>query len=148
TRYHPDDIAGRLLAASSSRFGDQWEILSLPALAKANDPLGRAEGEPLWPEWQSKQELLRIKNQPSMSARLWAALYQQEPVAESGNIIQRAWFKLWRSKEPPECKYIIQSWDTALSKDNKAAYSSCLTFGIFDEPETGMPAMILLSRWR
>lgn len=148
TRYHPDDIAGRLLAGSSAKFGDQWEVLSLPALAKAGDPLGRVEGEALWPEWQSKKELLRIKSQPSMTARLWASLYQQEPVAEGGNIIQRSWFKLWRSKEPPECKYIIQSWDTALSKDNRAAYSSCLTYGVFDEPDTGLPAMILLSRWR
>lgn len=148
TRYHPDDIAGRLLAGSSAAFGDKWDVLSLPALAKVRDPLGRTEGDPLWPEWQSKKELLRIKAQPSMSARLWAALYQQEPVAEGGNIIQRSWFKLWRSKEPPECKYIIQSWDTAVSKKDKSAFSSCLTFGVFDEPETGMPALILLSRWR
>lgn len=148
TRYHPDDIAGRLLASSGSAYADKWDILSLPALAKERDPLGRKEGDPLWPEWQSKQELLRIKNQPSMSARLWAALYQQEPVAEQGNIIQRAWIKLWRASQPPECKFIAQTWDTAVTKKETSAYSSCLTFGVFDEPESGLPAMILLSRWR
>lgn len=148
TRYHPDDIAGRLLAGAAGKFGDKWEVLSLPALAKPNDPLGRAIDEPLWPEWQSKKELLRIKNQPSMTGRMWAALYQQEPVLEAGNIICREWFKMWRSKEPPECKYIIQSWDTAVTAKETSAYSSCLTFGVFDEPETNMPALILLSRWR
>lgn len=148
TRYHPDDIAGRLLAASTARFGDKWEVISLPALAKENDPLGRAIDEPLWPEWQSKQELIRIKNQPSMTERMWAALYQQEPVSEAGNIIKRDWIKMWRSKEPPECKYIIQSWDTAITAKDNSAYSSCLTFGVFDEPDTGNPAIILLSRWR
>lgn len=148
TRYHPDDIAGRLLAGSSSQFGDKWEVLSLPALAKDNDPLGRAEGEPLWPEWQSKKELHRIKNQPSMTGRLWSALYQQEPVMEAGNIVKRDWIKLWRGTEPPECAFILQSWDTAVTDKSTSAYSSCLTFGVFTEPETNMPAMILLSRWR
>jgi len=148
TRYHPDDIAGRLIAGSAAQFGDKWEILSLPAMAKANDPLGRAIDDPLWPEWQSKKELVRIKNQPSMTGRLWAALYQQEPVIEGGNIIKRPWFKLWRSAEPPECKMIVQSWDTAVTAKDTSAYSSCLTFGVFDEPGTEMPAMILLSRWR
>ena len=148
TRYHPDDIAGRLLAGSSAQFGDKWEVLCLPAMAKANDPLGRALDEPLWPEWQSKQELLRIRSQSSMTSRLWAALYQQEPVIEGGNIIKRDWFKLWRSTEPPELKFILQSWDTAVTAKDTSAYSSCLTFGVFDEPGTNMPAIILLSRWR
>jgi len=147
TRYHPDDIAGRLLAGSAAQFGDKWDVLSLPALAKENDALGRAIDEPLWPEWQSKKELLRIKNQPSMSSRLFAALYQQEPVVEGGNIIKRDWFQLWRGSEPPECKYILQSWDTAITAKDTSAYSSCLTFGVFDD-ENGLPAMILLSRWR
>lgn len=148
TRYHPDDIAGRLLAGSNGMFGDKWDVLSLPAMAKPNDPLGRALDEPLWPEWQNKKELLRIKNQPSMTSRLWSALYQQEPVVESGNIIKRAWFKLWQGKEPPECSYIIQSWDTAVTAKETSAYSACLTFGVFTEADTGMPALILLSRWR
>lgn len=148
TRYHLDDIAGRLLAASNSRYGDKWEVFSLPALAKERDLLGRKPGEPLWPEWQSKDELTRIQNQPSMTPRLFAALYQQEPVAESGNIIKRDWIKLWKQSEPPELKFVIQSWDTALSKGNQSAYSSCLTLGVFDDPETGAPAAILLSRYR
>lgn len=152
TRYHPDDIAGRLLAASQQKYGDKWEVISLPAIAKENDPLGRKPGEALWPQWQNEKELHRIKNQAHMSARLWAALYQQEPYAEAGNVIRREWVKMWRSKEPPECKYIIQSWDTAATPSANAqkttAYSSCITLGIFDDPETKAPAMILLSRWR
>jgi hypothetical protein len=148
TRYHPDDIAGRLLAGSSAQFGDKWEVLSLPAMAKANDPLGREIDEPLWPEWQSKKELIRIKNQPSMTSRLWSALYQQEPVVEAGNIIKRNWFQLWKSSDPPTCNFIIQSWDTATTKKEHSAYSCCLTFGVFTDPKDGMPSMILLSRWR
>ncbi len=168
TRYNLDDIAGRLLAAQSSAYGDKWEVVSLPALAKPGDILGRAEGEPLWPEWQNKQELLRIKNQPHLSGRMWSALYQQEPVAEGGNVIKREWFKFWKFREPPECKFVLQSWDTAVTRNDKSAWSACTTWGIFDEyagtsedmmslpleerlklvGRESRPAMILLGTWR
>ncbi len=147
TRWHLDDLAGRVIASEGAG-GDKWEKIILPALAKENDPLGRKPGEALWPEWQSKEALERIRRQPAITERIWHSLYQQSPVSESGNIVKRDWIKLWRSNEPPECKFVLQSWDTALTNKEKSAYSACLTFGVFDEPETGMPAMILLSRWR
>jgi hypothetical protein len=37
--------------------GDQWEVISLPAIAESNDPLGRRAGEALWPEWENNDEL-------------------------------------------------------------------------------------------
>ena len=147
TRYHVDDIAGRLLAAeSSSPHADKWEVVSLPAIAKENDALGRKPGEALWPEWQSKEELLRIQRQPAMQGRMWSALYQQEPIIEGGNLVKRDWIKLWRETSPPECSFILQSWDTAVSAKKDAAYSSCLTWGVFEDDKG--PAVILLSRWR
>lgn len=148
TRYHLDDIAGRLIAAAKQKYGDKWEIISLPALAKDADPLGRKPGEALWPEWQNEKELHRIKHQPSMVQRMWESLYQQSPVIESGNLIKRDQIRIWNQKDPPKCHYILQSYDTAITGKNKSAYSVCLTFGIFNEPETGLPAVILLSRWR
>lgn len=148
TRYHLDDIAGRLLAASSAPHGEKWEVLSLPALAKDNDAMGRKPGEALWPEWQNKIALERIRHQPAMTERMWKALFQQEPVSESGNIVRRDWIKLWKEKSPPQCSFTIQTWDTALTASNTAAYSVCQTWGIFSDPDLGQPAMILLSRWR
>src|SRR6185437_7783738 len=50
TRWHVDDLAGRLLE-EAEHGGERWEVLSLPAEARADDPLGRAVGAPLWPEW-------------------------------------------------------------------------------------------------
>lgn len=148
TRYHLDDIAGRLLAAQSGKYGDKWDVVSLPAFAKENDPLGRKPGEALWPDWQDATELNRIKNQPSMTPRLFSALYQQEPVAESGNLVKRAWIQLWRESQPPQCEFIMQTYDTAVSAKAKSAYSVCQTWGIFNDPVRNLPAMILLSRWR
>ena len=54
TRWHPDDLAGRLLD------GDEpWRVVRLPALAEASDALGRAEGAALWPEWEDEAALAR-----------------------------------------------------------------------------------------
>lgn len=148
TRWHLDDLAGRLLAAQTSRGADQWEVISLPAIALRNDPLGRKEGEALWPEWQDLKALEAIRNQPAMTSRQWAALYQQSPVEAEGGLIKRAWFKPWKYRDPPPLLYTLSSWDTAVSNKDTSAYSACTTWGVFEEPETKLPAMILLSATR
>ena len=81
TRWHEDDLAGRLLEAE----GDQWEVLDLPAINKA--------GEALWPEWYDLKALNRIKD--TIGQREWSALYQQQPQPDDGTYFQRAWFKEW-----------------------------------------------------
>jgi hypothetical protein len=59
TRWHRDDLAGRLLKQEP----EQWEVVSLPALAEAGDPLHRAEGEALWPERFPVEQLLEKRSQ-------------------------------------------------------------------------------------
>lgn len=81
TRWHEDDLAGRLLESES----DQWTVLNLPAI--------NSEGLPLWPEWYDIAALERIKN--SVGAREWSALYQQQPQPDEGGFFQRAWFGTW-----------------------------------------------------
>tara|TARA_R110000751_G_scaffold18476_5_gene56204 strand:- start:1011 stop:2558 length:1548 start_codon:yes stop_codon:yes gene_type:complete len=148
TRWHLDDLIGRLLASEEQPGGDKWEKVILPALAKKNDPLGRKVGEALWPDWEDEKALARRRAQPSMTARQWESLYQQSPVLDAGNIIKREWIKIWNQKEPPKCEFILQSWDTAITSKNKSAFSVCLTFGVFKEDKTDIPSLILLSRWR
>lgn len=81
TRWHPADLAGRLLEAMHSG-GEQWDVVNLPALATAHDdPLGRALGEPLWPEWYDAEALKKIE--AAIGSREWSSLYQQEPVTGS-----------------------------------------------------------------
>ena len=79
TRWHPDDLAGRLLEA-----GDDWRVVRLPALAEAGDPLGRAEGEALWPAWEDRAALLRKRRM--LGERSFAALFQQAPMREQGRL--------------------------------------------------------------
>ena len=85
TRWHEDDLAGRLLADMAAG-GDQWEIISLPALAEANDPLGRAVGQPLWPEWEDIANLERKRR--AVGPRDWSALYQQRPAERQRHDLQ------------------------------------------------------------
>jgi hypothetical protein len=90
TRWHEDDLAGRLLADMAAG-GDHWEVISLPALAEADDPLGRTVGQPLWPEWEDEANLERKRR--AVGARDWSALYQQRPAPEDGDYFKLEWLK-------------------------------------------------------
>ena len=80
TRWHDDDLSGRLLEEQSVG-GDQWEVLSLPALT--ND-------QALWPEWYPLERLEQIR--AVLPARDWNALYQQNPIPDDGDYFKADWF--------------------------------------------------------
>ena len=109
TRWHEDDLAGRLLQAQKEG-GEQWEVISLPACAEAGDILGRPVGEYLWLNRFSKQFYEDAKK--ALGSMLWAALYQQRPSPASGQVFQRHWWKYY-SVMPTRFDEIIQSWDCA-----------------------------------
>ena len=81
TRWHEDDLAGRLLEHE----GEQWEVLELPALDK--------QGRALWPEWYDEAALERIK--ATIGLREWSALYQQQPQPDEGTFFRREWLSQW-----------------------------------------------------
>ena len=84
TRWHEDDLSGRLLQEE----GGEWHLISLPMCAEGqDDPLGRAEGERLWPEWFTDQMVLEAQRDPAV----WNSLYQQRPTADEGTYWQRSW---------------------------------------------------------
>jgi len=63
------------------------------------------------------------------------AQYQQEPTSDVSAIIKRDWWRVWEKDSPPFCSYTIQSWDTAFLKSQRADYSACTTWGIFEHPD-------------
>jgi len=89
TRWHDDDLAGRLLLEQDNG-GDKWELIDLAALAYPDDPLGREEGEALWPAWYPKETLEQIRR--TVGPREWSALYQQKPMEEEGAYFKHGWF--------------------------------------------------------
>jgi predicted phage terminase large subunit-like protein len=119
TRWHEDDLAGRLLNPEYGGKPDDWHILSLPAICEAEgDVLGRKIGEPLWPEHGYDVEWAEeIKD--AVGDRTWSALYQQRPAPSEGSIIRRDWFNYYYDLASlPKFDTIIQSWDCAF-KDKK-----------------------------
>jgi predicted phage terminase large subunit-like protein len=98
TRWHEDDLAGRLLAAE-----DDWEVLELPAID--------ADGKALWPEWYDEQALERIK--ATIGPREWSALYQQRPQPDEGTFFQRDWLTEWEAK--PHSQNIYGTSDYAVT---------------------------------
>ena len=98
TRWHEDDLAGRLLKAAARGEGERWDVLNLPAIAEEGetpDPMGRKPGEPLWPDITrylgmggvSAMEYLQSL-QLGMSEEAWAAQFQGKPgnAAKNGNV--------------------------------------------------------------
>jgi predicted phage terminase large subunit-like protein len=109
TRWHEDDLGGRLLSEMEAG-GDRWRVLKLPALAdSADDPLGRAIGDPIWPEWEDADALARKR--AAIGERDWAALYQQNPRPLEGSIFKVALLGT-ADAEPMRCK-AVRAWDLA-----------------------------------
>ncbi|MEJ0047572.1 MAG: phage terminase large subunit [Rhodospirillales bacterium] len=78
TRWHPDDLAGRLMEQGG------WSVLQLPALAEGGDPLGRDPGAALWPEWENREALLAKRS--ILGERAFATLFQQAPLHGTGGV--------------------------------------------------------------
>lgn len=122
TRWHNDDLAGRLIRlAKSDPEADQWEILNLPAIREdvdcKYDP--RLIGEALWPNKYNLAALTKIRKN---SARDWAALYQQRPTADDGNVIKATWFRYY-TVMPPRFDQVIDSWDFAVKDKSGSDYT-------------------------
>lgn len=110
TRWHEDDLAGRLLKLSKDDPGaDQWEVIEYPALLESlnvDDP--RKLGDPLWPGKYDLETLGKIK--ATIGSYDWSALYQQKPTPAGGSIIMRDWWRKY-AVMPSEFDEVIQSWD-------------------------------------
>lgn len=89
TRWHDDDLAGRILASETA---DEWTVLSLPAEAEVGDPLGRALGEPLCPDRFDAAALADIR--ATLGTWAYTALYQQRPLPAGGGMFRREWLPI------------------------------------------------------
>lgn len=109
TRWHEDDLAGRLIKRMLEETGDSWEILEYPAILGEGTPRERA----LFPDWFSLDDMKRRKH--NTDKRTWSALYQQSPQPESGEYFQRDWFRRYKMGEQPENLSIYMASDFAVT---------------------------------
>jgi len=146
TRWHDDDLAGRLLdlqgekgyyynekedkwiKGAQGQIGKKigkWKVVNFPAIAMQQEEHRKID-EALWPSKYDKEALLEIK--ASIGLRDWGALYQQDPVLAEGAEFQASWFKYW--KELPKTLRYVTTVDPAISKKATADDSVVLTAGI------------------
>jgi len=140
TRWADRDLSGRVLqdARNRDKF-DEWDVIELPAIMPS--------GKPLWPEFWPLEELMALKAELPVSK--WNAQYQQNPTGEEGAIVKREWWKRWEQDDPPNCQFVIQSWDTAFTKGERSDFSACTTWGVFYMNENPKdPHVILLDAFK
>jgi predicted phage terminase large subunit-like protein len=130
TRWHEDDLAGRLLAQDgSAEDGGEWHVLELPALDN---------GKALWPDWYDERALERIKN--TIGPREWSALYMQRPQPDEGGYFQRDWLKSWEKR--PQHLRVYGTSDYAVT-DGGGDYTVHRVWGVDEKGD-----LYRLAGWR
>lgn len=111
TRWHQDDLAGRILASEDA---PNWTVVRLPALAEEGDPLGRQVGAALCPQRYDVAALAKIRL--VLGEHSFAALYQQRPLPAEGGLFKAAWFaqRLTEAEVGP-LEALVRYWDKAAS---------------------------------
>jgi predicted phage terminase large subunit-like protein len=139
TRWGLLDLTGRLIDYQiKNPDSPRWEIVELPAILHENTESEKS----LWPEQWPLEALKSAKS--SMDPRYWNAQYMQQPTSDTSAIVSRKQWRIWQPDDPPECEYIIQSWDTAFETKTSADYSACTTWGVFYNEEENDNAQIIL----
>lgn len=122
-RWHEEDLTGKIEAQTAANpESDRWQFIRLPALAEApkgadpewRDPLGRADGDALWPEVWPKAMLEQVR--ASINPADWESLYQQNPTPREGGM-----FKIhdWRDRAfvDRSSLRLARAWDLASTED-------------------------------
>ena len=119
TRWHHDDIAGRLIKQMEED-GDDWHLVQFPAEAMEQEEF-RKEGDPLWEDKYNTEALERIKK--VSGSRTWSALYQQTPQLEEHALFKREYWKFYEKGKLPHVYRYVWSWDTAYKAGERNDYS-------------------------
>ena len=134
TRWHEDDLVGRLIDPKNSYYvpeeAGNWKVLSLPAIAVNDDPMGRKFGEPLWPE---RFDLDFLNQAKRLNPKGFSALYQGSPSPDDGDYFKREWLKFYTPSELPRNLRFYVASDHAVSTDQERDATCLLPVGVDDE---------------
>lgn len=145
TRWHEDDLAGRLMASE----GEKWTVRRYPALAEdvkarqifakknprivqdlEHDIVGREPGLPLAPTRFSRETLESVRD--TVGSMVWSAEYQGSPTAPEGNRFKRSWFEI--KDAAPAVGRRIRYWDKAGTDGSGARSAGLLLLKPDDDP--------------
>jgi len=126
TRWHTDDLVGRLLEAEE-KGGDEWEVVTFPGIAEEDEQY-RKMGEPLWPDKFDLETLENIKQ--NIGIYDWFSLYQQHPVASEAQEFHRDWFRYYSDEDLlGKDLYVYSVTDLAISKKEGADNTATVVLG-------------------
>lgn len=142
TRWHYDDLAGRLLAEDKRTGRNRWRVVRIPARADdPADPLGRSEGQVAWPErFRRTEDAERFYTdlEQDVGPVEWSAMYQQRPTMAEGAMFKGEYWSYYdpHTDMPAERMpnrgflYVVQLWDTAFKDKTRNDFNACVTFGV------------------
>lgn len=119
-RWNVNDLTG-MIEENTEEGGDPWEFIKLPAICEAprdaaadwTDPVGRRDGEALWPEKWPLSTLIQTKK--SIHPRDWESLYQQSPTLPEGGMFKVAMWQRLPYVDRSSLR-LCRCWDTAATK--------------------------------
>jgi len=140
TRWHVDDPAGRLIA----HFGkERVKVVSFPAIA-TEDEQYRVKGEALFPEFKSKDFLLKRK--VLMRQANWEAVYQQSPIIQGGGIFPIEKFSTVRNIDRKQIKRSVRYWDKAGTEGGTGAQTAGVLMHLMKD-DTYVVDDVITGRW-
>ena len=127
TRWHDDDLAGRLLTQAEEG-ADAWEVIRYPAIAEEDEKF-RKTGESLHPARYNVDALEQIRK--AIGPRDWSALYQQNPVSDEGDYFNRDMIAYYNFNEidTSKLKYYC-AWDLAIGQRDRNDFSVGIVVGV------------------
>ncbi|MGE0095975.1 MAG: phage terminase large subunit [Alphaproteobacteria bacterium] len=132
-RLHENDLVGHVMAR------EEWQLIVIPAVETEDRSyvLGphafqiyqRRAGEPLHPERESLIQIEAARR--NLGSAGFAAQYQQNPIPDSGTVIQREWIR-YCDRLPARFDLVLASWDTACTQGDRSDYSVGTVWGLLD----------------
>lgn len=140
-RWHDDDLGGRI--EQLHELGEEeWDIVKVPSLAEADDPLGREVGEALLPDGPNRRTKEELEQLRKRNPNIFMAVHQQKPFSDEGDLFKPEDLRLYHHNELPENLTIYGASDFALS-EGSGDYTVHLIFGVCDKGH-----IWLLDLWR
>ena len=134
TRWHRDDIVGRLTDEHNEQYdpdeAKRWKIIDIPALAGAEDVLGRREGEALWPSRFNEAYLEGMNRQ---DPRGFSALYQGRPTPPGGMFFQDEWLIPYKRNQLPKNLRMYAASDHAVSLKQGKDFTCLMPCGVDED---------------
>lgn len=171
TRWHREDLIGQMLSAmATSKEADQWEVVSMPALAYGSDDLAktveehkqallnglwkplkdaldRPIGQALWPSMYDERYLAGVKASYEATGNMqeWWSLYQQSPRPLDGGFFGLDDFQI--IDRAPEGLQWYRYVDLALSSKATADFNATVAAAMNSDADLYFRDMVRMRGW-